>query len=44
MSVLEKLVWDVLGYTAMPLIFLLGFVGVSVGACLILMWLDKRRS
>ncbi|MBM7455094.1 uncharacterized protein (TIGR02808 family) [Oceanisphaera litoralis] len=43
MSALEQLIWGVLDYSAMPLMFLLGFIGVSVGACLILRWLDKRR-
>ncbi|AEY01927.1 hypothetical protein GU3_10855 [Oceanimonas sp. GK1] len=43
MSAMEKLVWNVLGYAAMPLIFLFGFIAVSVAACLILMWLDKRK-
>ncbi|OYD23043.1 TIGR02808 family protein [Oceanimonas baumannii] len=43
MSAMEKLIWNVLGYTAMPLIFLFGFIAVSVVACLVLMWLDKRK-
>ncbi|WP_445398251.1 TIGR02808 family protein [Zobellella sp. An-6] len=43
MSALEKLIWNVLGYTAMPLIFLTGFIGVSVVTCLILLWMDKRK-
>ncbi|MBR9857404.1 MAG: TIGR02808 family protein [Oceanisphaera sp.] len=43
MSVLETFFWDVLDHAAMPLVFLLGFVGISAGACLVLMWLDKRR-
>ncbi|PSJ48054.1 TIGR02808 family protein [Zobellella endophytica] len=43
MSALEKLIWNVLGYTAMPLIFLIGFIGVSVFTCLVLMWMDKNK-
>lgn len=43
MSTLEKLIWNVLGYTAMPVIFLIGFVGVSVFTCLILLWLENGR-
>ncbi|PSJ37452.1 TIGR02808 family protein [Zobellella taiwanensis] len=43
MSALEKLIWNVLGYTAMPLIFLFGFVAVSVFTCLALMWMEKRK-
>ncbi|QUM76419.1 TIGR02808 family protein [Moritella sp. 24] len=29
MSSLESAVWHVLGYTAMPVIFLVGFLGVA---------------
>ncbi|MGO1617387.1 MAG: TIGR02808 family protein [Oceanisphaera sp.] len=34
MSILETLLWQVWDYSAMPLLFLLGFIGLSVGACL----------
>ena len=29
MSALESVIWNVLGFSAMPVIFLVGFVGVS---------------
>ncbi|OXY82767.1 TIGR02808 family protein [Oceanimonas doudoroffii] len=44
MSVMEQLLWNVLGYVTMPLLFLGGFIAVSVAACLVLSWLDKRKS
>ncbi|WP_417614887.1 TIGR02808 family protein [Oceanisphaera sp.] len=43
MSILETLLRQVWDYSAMPLLFLLGFIGLSAGACLFLIWLDKRR-
>jgi uncharacterized protein (TIGR02808 family) len=36
MSTLESIFWNVIGYTAMPLIFLVGFIGVAVGSLWIL--------
>ncbi|WP_232818191.1 TIGR02808 family protein [Zobellella maritima] len=43
MSTLEKLIWNVLGYAAMPVIFLIGFIGVAVFTCLVLLWLDTGK-
>ncbi|GAA3528020.1 TIGR02808 family protein [Zobellella aerophila] len=43
MSALEKLIWNVLGYAAMPVIFLIGFIGVAVFTCLVLLWLDTSK-
>ncbi|WP_279382279.1 TIGR02808 family protein [Oceanisphaera pacifica] len=40
---LETLLWQVWDYSAMPLLFLFGFIGVSIGACLLLIWIGKRR-
>ena len=36
MSTLESIFWNVIGYSAMPLIFLVGFIGVAVGSLWIL--------
>ena len=32
MSTLENIFWHVLGYATMPFIFIVGFIGVAVGA------------
>jgi uncharacterized protein (TIGR02808 family) len=31
-STLENIFWHVLGYAAMPVIFIAGFIGVAVGS------------
>ena len=36
MSTLENIFWNVLGYSTMPLIFLVGFTGVAVGSLWVL--------
>ena len=36
MSTLESLIWNVLGYSAMPMIFLGGFVVTAIVACFLL--------
>ena len=36
MSELEQLIWNVLGYTSMPLIFLFGFIATALVAVVIL--------
>ena len=36
MSQLESIIWHVLGYSAMPVIFIAGFIGVFFGAAAIL--------
>ena len=36
MSLLERTIWTVLGYGAMPFIFLSGFVAVAVTCCALL--------
>ncbi|MFD1009122.1 MULTISPECIES: TIGR02808 family protein [Oceanisphaera] len=43
MSILETLMRQVWDYSAIPLLFLLGFIGLSAVVCLLLIWLDKRR-
>ncbi len=30
MSTLESIIWHILGYSAMPFIFIVGFIGVAV--------------
>lgn len=36
MSTLESIIWHVLGYSAMPFIFLMGFLGVCITSIYIL--------
>jgi uncharacterized protein (TIGR02808 family) len=36
MSTLESIFWHVVGYAAMPMIFILGFVAVAAGSLWIL--------
>jgi uncharacterized protein (TIGR02808 family) len=36
MSTLESIFWNIVGYSAMPLIFIIGFIGVAVGSLWIL--------
>ena len=36
MSTLESIFWTVLGYSTMPFIFIVGFIGVAAGALWIL--------
>lgn len=36
MSDLEQLIWNVLGYTSMPFIFIFGFIATALGAVVIL--------
>ncbi|WP_281646796.1 TIGR02808 family protein [Parendozoicomonas sp. Alg238-R29] len=43
MSSLEWLIWNILGYATMPMIFLAGFAGTALVAC-ILMDLFKIKS
>lgn len=39
MSQLESIIWHVLGYAAMPVIFLSGFIAVAIGCLFILKWM-----
>lgn len=43
MDILDTLLQQVWDYSAMPLLFLLAFIGLSAGACILLIWRDKRR-
>jgi len=36
MSTVESIFWNILGYSAMPVIFLVGFVGVALGSLWVL--------
>jgi len=36
MSTLENIFWHILGYSAMPFIFIVGFIGVAAGSLWIL--------
>jgi uncharacterized protein (TIGR02808 family) len=36
MSDLEQLIWNILGYTSMPLIFIFGFIATALVAVIIL--------
>ena len=42
MSTVENIFWHILGYSAMPFIFILGFLGVAIGSLWILsLGIDK---
>ena len=41
MSALESMIWTILGYLAMPTIFIFGFVGVAAVSLFILKLLNK---
>ncbi|MCH6566452.1 MAG: TIGR02808 family protein [Proteobacteria bacterium] len=44
MSTLESIFWHVLGYSAMPVIFIVGFIGVAAGSLWILsLGVDRDR-
>ena len=42
MSALESIIWTVLGYLAMPTIFIIGFAGVAAVSLLVLKMLTKQ--
>jgi uncharacterized protein (TIGR02808 family) len=42
MSALEQLIWNVLGYSSMPVIFLVGFAGTAAVAVFILKMLGAK--
>ncbi|MBW8190971.1 TIGR02808 family protein [Neiella marina] len=42
MSQLESFIWHVLGYAAMPAIFLFGFIGIAVVCLFILKWMGVQ--
>ena len=42
MSALESMIWTVLGYLAMPTIFIIGFDGVAAVSLLVLKMLTKQ--
>ncbi len=42
MSALETTIWNILGYTAMPTIFIAGFIGVFLVALTILNLLGEE--
>ena len=43
MSTLEAIIWNILGYSAMPLIFLGGFAATAVVACFLIDKLEKKE-
>lgn len=43
MSTLETIIWNVLGYSAMPLIFLGGFVATAIVACFLVDRLEGKE-
>ncbi len=44
MSTLESIFWNIIGYSAMPLIFIVGFIGVALGSLWILsLGVDRDR-
>ena len=42
MSALEQMIWNVLGYSSMPVIFLAGFAGTALAAIAILKMLGVK--
>jgi uncharacterized protein (TIGR02808 family) len=42
MSSLEQLIWNILGYSSMPVIFLAGFFGTAIVAVTILKMLGAK--
>jgi uncharacterized protein (TIGR02808 family) len=42
MSALEQMIWNVLGYSSMPVIFLAGFAGTALVAIIILKMLGVK--
>ena len=42
MSALEQMIWNVLGYSSMPVIFLAGFAGTALVAIAILKMLGVK--
>lgn len=43
MTNVERLLWDTWDDLAMPLLFLLIFIGLSVTTCVVLILLEKRK-
>ena len=43
MSVLESVIWHVLGYMAMPTIFVMGFLAVVLVCWPVIRWLESRH-
>ena len=44
MSTLENIFWHVVGYAAMPVIFLIGFIAVAAGSLWILSLGSDRKT
>lgn len=44
MSELEQLIWNVLGYSSMPFIFLFGFIATAIVAVFILKMFGAKPS
>jgi uncharacterized protein (TIGR02808 family) len=42
MSALEQMIWNILGYSSMPVIFLAGFAGTALVAIIILKMLGVK--
>ncbi len=42
MSALEELIWNILGYSSMPVIFLVGFIGTAAVAAMVLKMLGAK--
>ncbi len=43
MSGFESVIWTILGYTAMPLIFIVGFLASAFASCFILNLFNKEK-
>lgn len=44
MSELEQLIWNILGYSSMPFIFLFGFIATAVFAVVVLKMFGAKPS
>lgn len=44
MSAMESMIWTILGYLAMPTIFIIGFVGVAAVAMVLLKMLGVKSA
>lgn len=44
MSKFENVMWHILGYTAMPVIILTGFIAVAAVSVFILSFMEKNQS
>lgn len=44
MDIVKEVFWELLGDMAVPALFVLGFIGLAALSCVLLYWLEKKRS